>query len=107
MLGLVLIIAHNHTSMLSICLPLNFIAHQTFPYPSGRRDQCHHFLPKKAMIFPCPALAVDFLLFALKVAAAFALGSGGASSSEKDSQTGSSFVTVVLLVLKYENLGED
>jgi hypothetical protein len=59
------------------------------------------------MIFPCPALAVDFLPFALKVAAAFALGSGGASSSEKDSQTGSSFVTVVLLVLKYENLGED
>ncbi len=56
------------------------------------------------MIFPCPALAVDFLPFALKVAAAFALGGGGASSSEKDSQTGSSFVTVMLLDQSMENL---
>jgi hypothetical protein len=93
--------------MFSICLLLNFIAHHTFPFPSGRRDQCYYFLPKKAMIFPCPALAVDLLPFALKVAGAFALGGGGASSSEKDSQAGSSFVTVMLLELKYENLGED
>jgi hypothetical protein len=59
------------------------------------------------MIFPCPALAVDFLPFAPKVAAALGLAGGGASSSEKDSQTGSSFVTVMLLVLQNENLRDD
>lgn len=46
------------------------------------------------MMFPCPALAVDFLALAVEGAETFGLGGGGASSSEKDSQTGSSFVTV-------------
>jgi hypothetical protein len=46
------------------------------------------------MMLPCPALAVDFLALAVEGAETLGLGGGGASSSEKDSQTGSSFVTV-------------
>ena len=45
------------------------------------------------MMFPWPALAVGFLPFAVEAAAALGFGAG-VSSSEKDSQTGSSFVTV-------------
>ena len=51
------------------------------------------------MIFPCPALAADFLDFAVEAAWTFGLGGGATSSSEKDSQTGSSFVTVFELAI--------
>jgi hypothetical protein len=59
----------------------------------------HHFFPKNDMIFPCPALAVDFLPLDIEGAATLGFGAAGASSSEKDSQTGSSFVTVFRLAM--------
>lgn len=64
--------------------------------------QCHdhrnamepHFLPKKDMILPCPALPAAFLPFPDATGACnLGFGGGAGSSSENDSQTGSSFVT--------------
>jgi len=55
-----------------------------------------YFFPKNDMIFPCPAFAAGF--FALDaVVEDCTLGLRGAtgSSSEKDSHTGSSFVTAL------------
>ena len=61
-----------------------------------------HFLPKKDMMFPCPGLPAAFLPFPVAadaeaggcLALAEADGAvGGGSSSEKDSQAGSSLVT--------------
>jgi len=83
---------------------LNVIAHQT--QPVRRREDEHHFFPKNDMMFPCPALAVDFLPFAVEGAATLGFGAG-ASSSEKDSQTGSSFVTVSRQYREARNCGEN
>jgi hypothetical protein len=54
-----------------------------------------YFFPKNDMIFPWPALAAGFFaLDAVVEDCTFGLGGATGSSSEKDSQTGSSFVTV-------------
>lgn len=55
-------------------------------------EHAAYFLPKNDMMFPCPALAPDLPFGALT--AGFFLGGGGVgSSSENDSQLGSSTVT--------------
>jgi hypothetical protein len=74
--------------------PLNFTFHRSPLQFSASGEEKHHFFPKKDMMFPCPALAVDFFALEVEEAETLGLGGGGASSSEKDSQTGSSFVTV-------------
>ena len=58
----------------------------------------NHFLPKKDVILPCPAFAPCFFPLPLAVdgaidAGVFGLVGSVGSSSEKDSQAGSSFVT--------------
>ena len=54
-----------------------------------------HFFPKKLIILPCPDFPPLFLPFASDDAAVDVgiLDFGGTSSSEKDSQAGSSTVT--------------
>jgi hypothetical protein len=53
----------------------------------------HGFLPKKLMILPCPAAFLAFTLPGPKVEELFGFGGTISSSSEKDSQESSSFVT--------------
>jgi hypothetical protein len=57
---------------------------------------CLYFLPKKDIIFPCPGLVAGFFppFNAAGAADALGLGFGTVSSSENDSQTASSLVTV-------------
>jgi hypothetical protein len=65
---------------------------------SHRNISCRHvhFFPKNDMILPCPALAAGFFAFvAVEEDCIFGFGGGAGSSSEKDSHTGSSFVTVL------------
>ena len=55
----------------------------------------YYFLPKKDMMFPCPALVSIFLFLADDGAVETGvLSRGKGSSSEKDSQANSSFVTM-------------
>ena len=54
-----------------------------------------YFLPKKLIMFPWPVLAAAFFPFTDAEVESFGFTTGGAgSSSEKDSQTVSSFVTM-------------
>lgn len=55
-----------------------------------------HFLEKNDMMLPCPDLPAGLALvveLAVELAEGFFLGGGAGSSSEKDSQPGSSTVT--------------
>lgn len=63
------------------------------PQPPARKD---HFFAKKDMIFPCPFFGASFFDLVDVETGAFAFGAGGGSSSEKDSQACSCFVTGVL-----------
>jgi hypothetical protein len=62
--------------------------------PSESKPRAPYFFPKNDMMFPCPAFAAGFFaLDAVVEDCTLDLGGATGSSSEKDSQTGSSFVT--------------
>ena len=69
-------------------------------------ERFSYFLPKKDMMLPCPGLPTAFLTLSVDdaVDAAILAFCGGGSSSEKDSQAGSSFVTVVDVSVKHMSL---